>query len=35
MDWIDYAVKHAGDDKKLASLKKKVNEMMGDYPLFA
>lgn len=35
VDWIDYAVKHAGDDKKLASLKKKVNEMMGDYPLFA
>lgn len=35
VDWIDYAVKHAGDDKKLASLKKKVNGMMEEYPLFA
>jgi glycine hydroxymethyltransferase len=35
VDWIDYAVKHAGDDKKLASLKKKVNTMMEEYPLFA
>lgn len=35
VDWIDFAVKHAGDDKKLASLKKKVNAMMEDYPLFA
>jgi glycine hydroxymethyltransferase len=35
VDWIDYAVKNAGDDKKLASLKKKVNNAMEDYPLFA
>jgi glycine hydroxymethyltransferase len=35
VDWIDYAVKHAGDDKKLVSLKKKVNGMMEEYPLFA
>jgi glycine hydroxymethyltransferase len=35
VDWIDYAVKHAGDDKKLVSLKKKVNKMMEEFPLFA
>jgi glycine hydroxymethyltransferase len=35
VDWIDYAVKNAGDDKKLQSLKKKVNKMMEEFPLFA
>jgi glycine hydroxymethyltransferase len=35
VDWIDYAVKNASDDKKLQSLKKKVNKMMEEFPLFA
>jgi len=34
VDWIDFAVKNAGDDKKLAGLKKKVNKLMEAYPLF-
>lgn len=35
VDWIDYAIKNAGDDKKLAGLKKKVNKEMEEFPLFA
>ncbi len=34
VDWIDYAITHAADEKKLHSLKKKVNSLMEDYPLF-
>lgn len=35
VDWIDYAIQHAGDEKKLGALKKKINKMMEEYPLFA
>jgi glycine hydroxymethyltransferase len=34
VDWIDFAIKNANDDKKLAGLKKKVNKLMEAYPLF-
>ncbi len=35
VNWIDEAIVNHTDDKKLASIGKKVNKLMGDYPLFA
>jgi glycine hydroxymethyltransferase len=35
VDWIDFAVTNHADEKKLASVKKKVNKLMEEYPLFA
>lgn len=35
VDWIDYCITHHADDKKLESVKKKVNKLMNEYPLFA
>ncbi|MBX7202650.1 MAG: serine hydroxymethyltransferase [Bacteroidia bacterium] len=35
VEWIDYCIVNHSDDKKLESLKKKVNKLMNEYPLFA
>jgi glycine hydroxymethyltransferase len=32
---VDEALKASNDDKKLNALKRKINTMMGKYPLFA
>lgn len=34
VNWIDEAVVNHADDKKLASIKKKVNKLMEEFPLF-
>jgi glycine hydroxymethyltransferase len=33
--WINEVVENHADDKKLAAIKKKVNKLMSDFPLFA
>ena len=35
VSWIDKAISHATNEKKLAGIKQEVNEMMESYPLFA
>jgi glycine hydroxymethyltransferase len=35
VNWLDEAIVNHTDDKKLASIGKKVNKLMGEYPLFA
>jgi glycine hydroxymethyltransferase len=35
VSWIDKAISHAANEKKLAGIKQEVNEMMESYPLFA
>ena len=35
VNWIDEAIVHYADDKKLAGIKKKINKMMEEFPLFA
>jgi glycine hydroxymethyltransferase len=35
VNWIDEAIVHHADDKKLAGIKKKINKMMEEFPLFA
>jgi len=35
VDWIDFAVTNHADEKKLTGIRKKVNKLMEDYPLFA
>jgi glycine hydroxymethyltransferase len=35
VEWIDHSIVNHADDKKLGALKKKVNKLMNDYPLFA
>jgi glycine hydroxymethyltransferase len=35
VDWIDKAITHAQNDKKLNTIKKQVNELMETFPLFA
>jgi len=35
VSWIDKAISHAANEKKLAGIKQEVNEMMEAYPLFA
>jgi glycine hydroxymethyltransferase len=35
VDWIDQVIINHNDDKKLAAVRKKVNKLMGDFPLFA
>lgn len=35
VDWIDYCILNHADEKKLISVKKKVNNMMLEFPLFA
>lgn len=35
VDWIDFAVINHADEKKLASVRKKINKLMEEYPLFA
>jgi glycine hydroxymethyltransferase len=34
VNWIDEAIVNHADDKKLASIKKKVNKLMEEFPLF-
>lgn len=35
VNWIDEAIVNHTDDKKLAGIKKKINKMMEEFPLFA
>jgi glycine hydroxymethyltransferase len=35
VSWIDKAISHAANEKKLVGIKQEVNEMMESYPLFA
>jgi glycine hydroxymethyltransferase len=35
VDWIDFAITNHTDEKKLAGVRKKVNKLMEEYPLFA
>jgi glycine hydroxymethyltransferase len=35
VDWIDQVIINHNDDKKLAAIRRKVNKLMGDFPLFA
>jgi len=35
VDWIDQAIINHDDDKKLLAIRKKVNKLMSQYPLFA
>jgi glycine hydroxymethyltransferase len=35
VSWIDKAISHATNEKKLAGIKQEVNEMMESYPLFS
>jgi glycine hydroxymethyltransferase len=35
VNWIDEAIVNHTDEKKLAGIKKKINKMMEEYPLFA
>ncbi|MFN4121685.1 MAG: serine hydroxymethyltransferase [Flavobacteriales bacterium] len=35
VDWIDQAITNHQDDKKLSAIRKKVNKLMSQYPLFA